>query len=106
MTKTRDLARIIRRQLADDPRLRAAVEKERLNTAIAALIYESRTQAGLTQKELADLVGTHQSVIARLEDADYRGHSLGMLGRIATALGRQLTVSLKPMSKLKAKTKQ
>ena len=92
MAKTRDFAQSLRQQLARNPRLQAAVEKEQLNAAIATLIYEARTEAKLTQKELADLVGTQQSVIARLEDSDYAGHSLSMLARIAAALNRRLTV--------------
>ena len=43
----------------------------------------ARTEAGLSQKELAEMIGTTQSVISRLEDADYEGHSLSMLSRIA-----------------------
>ena len=46
-----------------------------------------REDAGLTQAELAKKVGTTQSAIARLEDAEYGGHSLTMLERIATACG-------------------
>jgi transcriptional regulator with XRE-family HTH domain len=46
-----------------------------------------REDAGLTQAELARKVGTTQSVIAHPEDADYAGHSLAMLERIATACG-------------------
>jgi transcriptional regulator with XRE-family HTH domain len=85
-----------------NPRLAEAVERERLNARIAGLLYDARTAAGLTQKQLAERVGTHQSVIDRLEDADYRGHSLNMLGKIAVALNRQLTVGLAPASKPKA----
>ena len=43
-------------------------------------------------QELADRIGTHQSVIARLEDADYDGHSLSMLWKIADAIGAELKV--------------
>ena len=46
-----------------------------------------REDAGLTQAELAKKVGTTQSVIARLEDAEYAGHSLRMLKRVATVCG-------------------
>src|SRR6267142_5016527 len=99
MVKTRDFAQVIARQLAANPRLRAAVEKERLNATIAAMIYNARTQAGLTQKRLAEMVGTHQSVIARLEDADYTGHSLSMLDKISAALGLRLTVGFEPFVK-------
>ena len=60
------------------------------------IIYEARSSAGLTQAQLAKLVGTRQSVIARLEDADYKGHSLFMLQRIAAALNSRLELHLVP----------
>jgi ribosome-binding protein aMBF1 (putative translation factor) len=53
----------------------------------ALLVREMREQAGLTQAQLASDAGTTQSVIARLEDAEYTGHSLAMLQRIAAACG-------------------
>jgi ribosome-binding protein aMBF1 (putative translation factor) len=54
---------------------------------LALLVREMREDAELTQSELAKKVGTTQSVIARLEDAEYSGHSLTMLERIAGACG-------------------
>jgi ribosome-binding protein aMBF1 (putative translation factor) len=58
------------------------------------LIYTARKQSGLTQQQLADLIQTKQSVIARLEDADYEGHSLSMLQRIGDALGQRIEISM------------
>ena len=54
---------------------------------LAVLVREMREDASLTQVELAKKVGTTQSVIARLEDAEYTGHSLTMLARIAAVCG-------------------
>ena len=54
---------------------------------LALLVREMREDVGLTQTELAKKVGTTQSVIARLEEAEYRGHSLTMLERIAAVCG-------------------
>jgi ribosome-binding protein aMBF1 (putative translation factor) len=54
---------------------------------LALLVREMREEAGLTHAELARKASTTQSVIARLEDAEYTGHSLTMLKRIATACG-------------------
>jgi transcriptional regulator with XRE-family HTH domain len=80
------------RYVKDDPERKAALQEERVNAEVARLIYEMRTAAGLSQQQLADLIGTTQSVISRLEDADYEGRSLSMLERIATALNQKLTV--------------
>jgi len=54
---------------------------------LAMLVREMRESAGFTQTELAKKAGTTQSVIARLEDAEYGGHSLTMLERVAAACG-------------------
>ncbi len=78
----------------DDPDRRAAIEGERVKGDVAQMIYDLRTEAGLTQKQLAELIETTQSVVSRLEDADYEGHSLTMLRRIAKALDKKLTVRI------------
>ena len=57
------------------------------------LIRQLRRQAGLTQNELAERIGTTQSVISRLESDDYEGHSLSMLYRIGVALNRRIVVT-------------
>ena len=94
-TKTTDAVEILhRRYIKGDPKREAALQVERVNAEVAAMVHRRRTDAGLTQAELAELVGTTQSVISRLEDADYEGHSLSMLQRIAYALKMRLTVSL------------
>jgi transcriptional regulator with XRE-family HTH domain len=51
----------------------------------------------MSQKRLAELVGTTPSVISRLESDDYRGHSLAMLRRIAAALDRRVEVRFVPI---------
>jgi ribosome-binding protein aMBF1 (putative translation factor) len=94
--KTKDATEILDRLTGDDPELREMIAEERLNSQVARLIYEARTAAGLTQKQLADLIGTQQSTVARLEDADYEGHSLSMLRRIAEALNQRLEVRFIP----------
>jgi len=59
-------------------------------------ISEDRTNAGLTQTQLAEKVRTTQSVISQLEDADYDGHSLSMLRRVAAALQSHVEVRIVP----------
>ena len=80
------------RYVGNDPERQAAYEQAVLNAEIASLLYRLRTQAGLSQRELAKRVGTTASVICRLEDADYEGHSLAMLRRIAAAFDRRLEI--------------
>jgi transcriptional regulator with XRE-family HTH domain len=80
------------RYVKDDPERKAALQEERVNAEVARLIYDMRTAAGLSQQQLAELIQTTQSVISRLEDADYEGRSLSMLERIASALNQKLTV--------------
>jgi ribosome-binding protein aMBF1 (putative translation factor) len=92
MAKTKDALKIIDRMIGRDKGLRELIEAETVNAHVAHLIYDARTKAGLTQKELAKLVDTTQSVVARLEDADYEGHSLTMLSRIAAALNKRIDV--------------
>ena len=87
------------RYVAGRPDQEAALENARLNATIAQEIYDLRTKAGLTQKQLAELVGTAHSVISRLEDADYQGHSLRMLLRISAPLHRRIEVRFVPLAR-------
>ena len=90
--KTSDAGKILDRAIDKDRKLQKFVAAARINAEVAQLIFDARTGARLSQKQLAALVGTTQSVIARLEDADYEGHSLSMLQRIAQALNRRLII--------------
>lgn len=74
------------------------VERARVNRDVAHAICDLRSTHGLTQQQLADLVGTRQPVIARLEHADYEGHSLTMLCRIAAALRYRVKVEFVPLA--------
>src|SRR5579862_9003689 len=96
---TNDASRIIDKMIGDDSRMREMIEQEMINAQVARMLYEARTAAKLTQARLAKLVGTTQSVIARLEDADYEGHSLSMLKRIAEKLGKRVEIRLAPAGK-------
>ena len=91
--ETRDgLSIIHRRYYEGRPERLAALEEQRFNARTARGLCELRHKAGLSQRELARLVGTTASVSCRLEDADYEGHSLGMLRRIAAALNRRVEI--------------
>ncbi|MBD2255297.1 helix-turn-helix domain-containing protein [Nostoc parmelioides] len=97
MANTNDAIKIIDNLTSSDPELEAMVAEASINAEVAQLIYEARTSSGLTQKQLAELVGTKQPVIARLEDGDYEGHSLSMLQKIAHALNQRVVIHLTPL---------
>jgi transcriptional regulator with XRE-family HTH domain len=63
--------------------------------AIADKVAERRQEMGLSQRELAELVGTTQSAIARLERGG-RPPRIDTLLRIAEALDCDLVVDLRP----------
>jgi len=100
MTKkktTKDAVKVLHnRYIKSNKKRLGSLQRQRENLNIAELIYNLRTQAGLSQKQLADLVGTTQSVISRLEDADYNGHSLAMLRKIATVFHQKVQVKFIP----------
>ncbi len=90
---TSDAVEILHRRYYEGrPERLAGLEEERANAEIARKIHDLRNGAGLTQTELANLVGTSASAICRLEDADYEGHSLSMLRRIAAALDKRVEI--------------
>ena len=86
-----------RRFFAGQPERLAELEEARASAEVARKVYELRTKAKLTQKELAARVGTTASVISRLEDDDYEGHSLAMLHRIAAALDKRVEIRFGPL---------
>jgi transcriptional regulator with XRE-family HTH domain len=69
---------------------RAAVEQD---LALGQLIYDLRTEAGFSQRELAERMGTTQSVISRLEEGGGARNRIDTLARVAIALDRHLVVS-------------
>jgi len=90
---TTDAVEILhRRYFEGKPEMLALLEEERANDEIARKIYDLRTKASLTQRQLAKLVGTTAAVINQLEEADYEGHALAMLNRIAAALDKRVEI--------------
>jgi DNA-binding XRE family transcriptional regulator len=87
------------RYIGEDPERIAEYEQAAADVDIARAIYDMRVQAGLTQRQLARKVGTTASAICRLEDADYEGHSMAMLRRIAEVLGKRIEIRFLPANK-------
>ncbi len=93
-TDPTDFGAFLDRQVKSDPALARSVEIAESDLCIAEEIYKQRSARQLSQTQLAKAIGTTQSVIARLEDADYDGYSVRILQRIAVALNVKLEVRL------------
>ena len=70
--------------------VRVGVEQD---LALGQLIYDLRRDAGLGQRELAERMGTTQSVISRVEEGGGARNRIDSLARVATALGLHLGLS-------------
>jgi len=99
--RTSDGLAILNFMAGDDPKMHELIMEESENLRIAKQIFELRTAAGLSQVQLARKTATTKSVISRLEDADYAGHSLALLQRIATVLNNRIEVHFVPLTKKK-----
>jgi ribosome-binding protein aMBF1 (putative translation factor) len=97
--KSTDALALMGKLAAGSPEMADLVEQEEANLDIARKIFQLRSKAKLSQAGLAKRIGTTQSVISRLEDADYDGHSLVMLRRIAAALEKRLEIRFLPVRK-------
>ena len=84
---------------SDSPERRRGYDRAGRAIRLAFEIRALRERKGLSQRELAELVGTTQSAIARLEGGRI-SPSLPTLDRIAAALGAEVTVTITDTSEL------
>lgn len=91
-----DLDRLTEKILKEDPAFQEEFDRAGQAWDIAFQIYDLREEAGITQKQLADLVGTKQSNIARIESADYTGYTLKTLEKVTKALKAKLEIKIIP----------
>lgn len=95
---TTDAVEILhRRYYEGHPERLAMLEEARANDEIARHIYRLRTEACLTHGQLAKLVGTTAAVMRQLEEADYEGHALATLNRIAIVLNKRVEIRCLPV---------
>jgi DNA-binding Xre family transcriptional regulator len=99
--KTTDAVKILHQLfIKGDPERLAAIEAEREKIKIAEQVYALRTERGLTQQQLAELMGTTQSVISRLESTDYESERIDTLQKLAAALHCHLELRFVPEEKM------
>lgn len=76
-----------------DPEIRAEYDRLGPEYEIIEAIIRKRLERGLSQKQLADKMGTQQSALSRLESGNYNP-SLAFLKKVATALDTTVHISL------------
>jgi predicted transcriptional regulator len=92
--KTTRYAAFLKQQLRN-PKVRKAYDALEGEFALAKEIIELRIRKKLTQKQLAQQIGTSQPAIARIESGSYQNVSLSFLRRVADALGAVPEIHLK-----------
>lgn len=95
--KKDDLDKLTEKILKEDPSFQEQLDKAGRAWDIAFQMYDLRKKTRLTQTELAKLVGTKQSNIARIESADYTGYTLKTLEKVANALKARLEIKIVPL---------
>ncbi len=75
-----------------NPEFKAHYQEERQALKLAMTIAELRNQKGLSQQELAKLMGTSQQAISRIESGEYEGFTLKTLEKIAEATGMRVKI--------------
>ncbi|MBN1615446.1 MAG: helix-turn-helix transcriptional regulator [Deltaproteobacteria bacterium] len=75
-----------------DPEFKAHYEEEKQALMLAIKISELRAKKGLTQKQLAKLMGTSQQAISRIESGQYEGFTLKTLEKIAESTGMRVKI--------------
>ena len=95
--KKDDLDRLTEKILKEDPGFQEQLDKAGRAWDIAFQIYDLRKKSRLTQTQLAKLVRTSQSNIARIESADYTGYTLKTLEKVANALKARIEIKIVPL---------
>jgi len=84
----------------NDAEYRQAYLVASIEQGVAWQIKTNRKNRGLSQEQLAEMIGTQQSAISRLEDPEYGSHSIETLIQIANAFDCALSVKFIPFSLL------
>lgn len=95
--KKDDLDRLTEKLVKQNPSLKEEFKKSDMALDVARQIYDLRKKAGLTQKQLADRMGTSQPHVARIESADYRSYSRKSLEKVAKVLNARVEVRVVPV---------
>lgn len=85
----------VRARILTNPEVQFHYDALKIQEQVGAAVARARVAQGLTQAQLAIRARTSQPAIARLESGRGGIPSLDFLGRVAAAIGLQLTVGFR-----------
>ena len=89
-----DLDRYIKKRKKTDRDFAKGFDEGYRDFKIGVILRQAREEAGLTQEELADRVGTRKTAISRIEN-HAEDIKLSTIQKVAKALGKNLEISLR-----------
>ncbi|PKA23694.1 transcriptional regulator [Leptospira sp. mixed culture ATI2-C-A1] len=92
--KTKDFDSLLKNQLKDK-KFKSEYDALSNEFTLAKEIIKLRKKRHLTQKDLAEKIGTSQPAIARIESGNYKNLSLSFINRLAKALDAVPVIHLK-----------
>lgn len=84
----------LKKELLKDKKVAREYAKLKPRYLLVSQLIEARIKKGLTQKELAQKIGTKQSAIARVESGN-ANPSIDFIEKITMAMGCELKVQVK-----------
>lgn len=94
--KRKTLLDELHKEIAANPVMNETYQRELARLELANQILEARQRAHLSQAQLAEMVGTKQPAIARMERANWTSYNVSTLAKIATATGTNLKIEFEP----------
>jgi DNA-binding XRE family transcriptional regulator len=91
----KEKVRTFRNRLREDlknPEFKAHYQEERQALKLAMKIAKLREKKGLSQQQMAKLMGTSQQAVSRIESGEYEGFTLKTLEKIAEATGTKVKI--------------
>jgi DNA-binding XRE family transcriptional regulator len=91
----KEIAGTFRNRLREDlkdPEFKAHYQEERQALKLAMKIAKLREKKGLSQQQMAKLMGTSQQAVSRIESGEYEGFTLKTLEKIAEATGTKVKI--------------
>lgn len=83
----------LKKELLKDPEFKKEYDALEVEYSIIAQVIQKRLDRGLSQKQLAEKIGTKQSAISRLEGGN-SNPSVAFLEKVSKALGGKLQISI------------